>query len=77
LNKYPAVLYKTLVIEKIREEVEGFKTFTFKQGHGISYKAGQYLTFVDQTSHKEIRRSYSIVSAPRLNEPLTIGIKRI
>lgn len=70
------MLYK-LVIDQIHQEVEGFKTFTFKNGHGIHYKAGQYITFVQQTTHEEIRRSYSIVSAPLLNEPLTIGVKRI
>jgi ferredoxin-NADP reductase len=71
------VQYKSVVIEKITQEVEGFKTFTFQPEHGIAYKAGQYLTFVQQTAHEEIRRSYSIVSAPVLNEPLTIGVKRI
>ena len=71
------MLFKTLTIEKIHEEAEGFKTFTFKNDHSIDYKAGQYLTFVDQTSNDEIRRSYSIVSAPLLYEPLTIGVKRI
>jgi ring-1,2-phenylacetyl-CoA epoxidase subunit PaaE len=76
-NKYPAVLYKPVVIEHIHQEVEGFKTFTFKEGHGIQYKAGQYLTFVQQTTHEAIRRSYSIVSSPELEEPLTIGVKRI
>jgi len=71
------VLYQPVIIEKINQQVEGFKTFTFKEGHGIQYKAGQYLTFVQQTTHEDIRRSYSIVSAPLLNEPLTIGVKRI
>jgi ferredoxin-NADP reductase len=76
-NKYPAVLYKPVIIEHIHEEVPGFKTFTFQEGHDIQYKAGQYITFVQQTTHEEIRRSYSIVSAPLLNEPLTVGVKRI
>jgi len=71
------VLYKTLIIDSIGEQIEGFKTFTFKEQHGIDYKAGQYLTFVQKTTHEEIRRSYSIVSAPLLNEPLTIGVKRV
>jgi len=71
------VLYKPLTIEFIREHIEGFKTFTFREPNGIDYKAGQYLTFVQKTTHEEIRRSYSIVSAPLLNEPLTIGVKRI
>jgi ring-1,2-phenylacetyl-CoA epoxidase subunit PaaE len=71
------VLYKPVIIEQIQQEIEGFKTFTFKEGHGINYKAGQYLTFVQKAAHEEIRRSYSIVSSPGLNEPLTIGVKRI
>jgi ferredoxin-NADP reductase len=77
LNKYPVVLYKPLVIEFIREHFEGFKTFTFNRNHNIHYQAGQYLTFIQKSTHEEIRRSYSIVSAPLLNEPLTIGVKRI
>lgn len=71
------MLYKPVIIGQIHEEIEGFKTFTFKEGHGIKYKAGQYLTFVKKTSNDDIRRSYSIVSSPLLNEPLTVGVKRI
>ena len=71
------MLYKPVIIEHIREEIKGFKTFLFKEGHDIDYKAGQYITFAQKTTHEEIRRSYSIVSAPLLSEPLTIGVKRI
>jgi ring-1,2-phenylacetyl-CoA epoxidase subunit PaaE len=71
------VLYKPVIIEQIHQEIEGFKTFSFKEGHGIEYKSGQYITFVQKTSQDEIRRSYSIVSSPLLNEPLSIGVKRI
>jgi ferredoxin-NADP reductase len=71
------VVYKPVVIEQIQEQIPGFKTFSFKEGHGIEYKAGQYITFVKKTRNEEIRRSYSIVSAPALNEPLTVGVKRI
>lgn len=69
--------YKKLTIHKIHEEVEGFKTFEFENDHGINCKAGQYLSFVHETIHEEIRRSYSVISAPLLNEPLAIGVKRI
>ncbi|MGZ5190273.1 MAG: flavin reductase family protein [Flavisolibacter sp.] len=67
--------YQKLVIKNIREELSDFKTFEFEDGPEI--KAGQYLTFVHKTLHEEIRRSYSITSAPLLHEPLTIGVKRI
>lgn len=71
------MLYKPVIIEEIHQQIEGFKTFSFKKGHGIDYKAGQYITFVHKNLNEEIRRSYSIASAPALNEPLTIGVKRI
>jgi ring-1,2-phenylacetyl-CoA epoxidase subunit PaaE len=70
-------LYKKLVIHAITEEVKGFKTFAFEEGHGIHYRAGQYLTFVQFLHGTEVRRSYSITSAPSLREPLTIGVKRV
>jgi ferredoxin-NADP reductase len=69
--------YKQLVIENIREETRGFKTFIFREGHGINYQAGQFITLIDQTGLKEIRRSYSITSSPVLQEPLSIAVKRI
>jgi ferredoxin-NADP reductase len=71
------VLFKPVTIDRIHQETKGFKTFVFKEGHGINYQAGQYLTFVHHTELQELRRSYSIVSAPLLGEPLTIGVKRI
>lgn len=72
-------LYKELTISEIREEVTDVKTFSFEEEEAskIPYEAGQYLTLVRQTSSGEIRRSYSITSSPVLQEPLTIGVKRI
>jgi ring-1,2-phenylacetyl-CoA epoxidase subunit PaaE len=68
-------LYKTLHIKNIKEEVKDFKTFSFAEN--LNYKAGQYLTFVYHLHNEEVRRSYSITSSPVLNEPLSIGVKRI
>ena len=68
-------LYKTLHIKNIKEEVKDFKTFSFAEN--VNYKAGQYLTFVYHSHNEEVRRSYSITSSPVLNEPLSIGVKRI
>lgn len=70
-------LYKTIRINAIRQETKDFKTFFFEAGHGISYKAGQYLTLVLMQRQEEIRRSYSITAAPVLAELLSIGVKRI
>lgn len=70
-------LYGVLTIKEIREEVPNFKTFVLEGEAPLSYKAGQYLTLVDTTSGEEVRRSYSMASAPVLGEPLTIGVKRV
>lgn len=70
-------LFKELRVRVIKEAVPGFKTFEFEMGHGIRYKAGQYLTLVMHHNGEEVRRSYSITSAPVLGEPLTIGVKRV
>lgn len=69
--------YKKLQVKNIKEEVPGFKSISFEDGHGIDYKAGQYLTFVRFSGDKEIHRSYSITSSPVYKEPLSIGVKRI
>lgn len=69
-------LYSVLTIKEIVEVLSDFKTFTFDTTHPIEYRAGQYLTLVHR-AQQEVRRSYSIVSAPALNEPLSIGVKRI
>src|SRR5689334_2269281 len=66
-----------LVISSITELSPGFKMLSFADGHGIEYQAGQYITLVDRIGNNEIRRSYSILSVPFLNERLSIGVKRI
>ncbi len=70
-------LFKALTVQHIIEETKDFKTFVFSDGHNISYSPGQFLTLVHMAGNEEIRRSYSITSSPVLNEPLSIGVKRI
>jgi ferredoxin-NADP reductase len=70
-------LYKIIRIKTITESIKDFKTFSFESNNTIKYKAGQYLTLVRYERNEEIRRSYSIISAPVLNEELSIGVKRI
>lgn len=72
-------MYKQLVINGIHEELKDVKTISFSTARSgeIPYKAGQYLTLVMKSGEQEIRRSYSIVSSPLLNEPLSICVKRI
>lgn len=70
-------IYHQLQIQHVHEEVPGFKTIVFGQSGSVQYKAGQYLTLVRFENGQEIRRSYSITSSPALNEPLSIGVKRV
>ncbi len=69
--------YTHLTISGIVEETANFKTFVFENGHGLSYRSGQFLTLVDKSGISELRRSYSICSSPAINEPLAIAVKRI
>jgi ring-1,2-phenylacetyl-CoA epoxidase subunit PaaE len=71
--------YHLLTIREVREEVLGTKSFVLEPAGGqqLTYAAGQYLTLVREQYGREVRRSYSISSAPALDEPLTLTIKRL
>ena len=66
-------------IEHIKQETHDCKSFYLQpisHPKNITYKAGQFLTLVFEDAIKETRRSYSLGSAPVLNEPLFITVKR-
>jgi ferredoxin-NADP reductase len=71
--------YIPLKIVSVKTETEDCKTFVLQppDGADIPYVAGQFLTLVFPKGEGEDRRSYSISSAPLLNEPLSITIKKI
>ena len=67
-----------LRVEAIKWELPEAATFYFTEisGKKIGYKAGQFITLVFDHHNEEIRRSYSLSSAP--GEPmLSITVKRI
>ncbi|QES88212.1 flavin reductase family protein [Rhizosphaericola mali] len=43
----------------------------------IPFKAGQFITLLFQFNGKEVRRSYSLVNSPYLDEPITIAVKAV
>lgn len=49
----------------------------FDAPSGFSYKAGQYITLILNINQKEVRRPYSLSSAPALNEMPFITVKEI
>lgn len=72
-------LIKQLTIVRVIEESSQAKTFVLEPlgNWKPEYKSGQFLTLVFKTHHGEKRRSYSISSAPVLNEPLSITVKKV
>lgn len=75
-----SIARKRLKVTKIIDETSDTKSFVLEAEDGghISYKSGQFLTFVFKRANgDEVRRSYSLSSSPELNDPLTITIKRI
>jgi len=66
---------KPIVVSAIRQETPEVKTFFF-DAPALPYQAGQHLTFV-HPHDAEVRRSYSISSAPALGEPLSVTVKRV
>ncbi|HTL08842.1 MAG TPA: FAD-binding oxidoreductase, partial [Chitinophagaceae bacterium] len=72
-------LYRKIRIDRIETETADSKTFylSLPDGPPLTYQAGQFLTFVFFKPAGEVRRSYSISSAPLLKEPLCITVKRL
>ena len=72
-------LFRKVRIDNIITETADTKTFylSLPDGQPLQYEAGQFLTFVFFKPGGEVRRSYSISSAPALNEPLCITVKRL
>ena len=68
-------MIKPIVVRSVRQETSEVKTFLFDAPE-LSYQAVQYLTFVHPRD-AELRRSYSISSAPGLGEPLSVTVKRV
>ncbi|MEM6343079.1 MAG: ferredoxin--NADP reductase [Bacteroidota bacterium] len=68
-----------LHIDQIVQETQDCISLHFKQPSldRIWYKAGQYLTFRFEIEGKEYIRSYSLSTAPRLDETLAVTVKAV
>ena len=75
----PMDAYRKVVINAVRSETDGVKTFVlaYDDGGVIPYVAGQFITLVFTHHGKEERRSYSISSCAANNEPLAFTVKRL
>jgi ring-1,2-phenylacetyl-CoA epoxidase subunit PaaE len=65
------------IIQVIRETDEA-ATYLLQEtgGKKVTYKAGQFLTFIFYHHEHEIRRSYSIASAPGVDPYIAITVKK-
>ncbi|WP_353721611.1 ferredoxin--NADP reductase [Dyadobacter sp. 676] len=69
----------TLKLREIIRETDDAKTFIFEtlDGSTLNYKAGQFLTFLIDIHGHEVRRSYSMSSAPGVDVFPAITVKRV
>ncbi|MCF2442917.1 ferredoxin--NADP reductase [Dyadobacter sp. CY345] len=68
-----------LRVRQIVVEASDTRTFVFEKTDGstLRYEAGQFLTFLIDMHGHEVRRSYSMSSAPAVDDYPAITIKRI
>ena len=68
-----------LRVRQIVVETSDVRTFFFEKTDGgmLHYEAGQFLTFLIDMHGHEIRRSYSMSSAPAVDEYPSITVKRV
>lgn len=68
-----------LRVENIVSETPDTKTFYFKNEgrQRINYVAGQFLTLIFDINGRSVRRSYSLSSAPNVDDLLSITVKRV
>jgi ring-1,2-phenylacetyl-CoA epoxidase subunit PaaE len=71
--------YYTLKIKNVVQETKDTITIHFKQPifKKVKYKSGQFLTLIMMINGKKERRSYSMSSAPNLDDTLAITVKRV
>ncbi|KQS33532.1 ferredoxin--NADP reductase [Dyadobacter sp. Leaf189] len=69
----------SIKVRQIIKEADDAKTFVFERTDGkpLVYKAGQFLTFLIEMHGHEVRRSYSMSSAPDVDTYPSITVKRV
>lgn len=69
----------TFLVKEIKVETPDTQTFVLESADGrpVTYRAGQFLTFLLDMNGQEVRRSYSMSSAPGVDELTAITIKRV
>jgi ring-1,2-phenylacetyl-CoA epoxidase subunit PaaE len=68
-----------LRVKAIQPESTGTKTIFLERmdGQDLVYKAGQFLTILFSFPHRQLRRSYSLSTAPGIDPIAAITVKRV
>jgi ring-1,2-phenylacetyl-CoA epoxidase subunit PaaE len=65
------------VKEVIRETAEAVTLVFEKPINNVSYKSGQFLTFLIEIGGEKLRRSYSLSSSPYTSEDWAVSVKKV
>jgi len=71
--------YLNLEVKEVIKETADSVSVHFKQPENkkITYKSGQFLTFIVDIDGKEERRAYSLCSSPVADADLAVAVKRV
>jgi ring-1,2-phenylacetyl-CoA epoxidase subunit PaaE len=70
-------IYSLKVKQVIRETSEAITIKFENASEPISYKSGQFITLILDIDGKEVRRSYSLNSAPAIDQDLSVSVKAV
>ena len=70
--------YRDLTVRSIVKETADAITITFETpAEGLPYEAGQFLTLILDLEGEEVRRSYSLCTAPAVDPHPAVTVKRV
>ncbi len=70
--------YRKLTVRSIVKETADAITITFEMpAEGLPYEAGQFLTLILDIDGDEVRRSYSLCTAPAVDPHPAVTVKRV
>ena len=70
-------MYLDLKVKEVINETPDAISVVFERPAGVNFKAGQFLTLIININNEEIRRSYSLCSAPFEMDKLAVSVKRV
>ncbi len=68
---------RNLGVRNVIQETSDTITIEFERPSDVDFKAGQFLTLINDVNGKEERRSYSLCSAPYEKDRLAVSVKRV